>query len=137
MNVGGEIDLVRHPDGAIANGKCGQQDGLAGRHIESDRTAVRFRVRHQQAPRFPFRMAPQRDAAGIAGRITALVIQPESHAGFLGGLHRACEGLPLGLAFEILVEGNVADHTAESLGLEFVDEAVLGLWLIRPRMNDL
>ena len=81
-------------------------------------------------------MISQGDTAGIAGRIASFVVKPHGKTGLLYLVDGADEGEPLSVAFEVLIEGGVANYASEALGTEPIDVIILRCGLIGPVMND-
>ena len=71
-------------------------------------------------------MLAHRQAAGVARRIAALVVEPKGHAPPLRLLHHAYKRRPLGLVLQVLVERIVDYHAAKALHRESIEELVLG-----------
>ncbi len=82
-------------------------------------------------------MVPQHEPAGVGRGIALFVVQPQRHPGLPGRFNSPLESSPLRLALEIILECDIADHSAEALVLQSADEVVLPARLIGPAVNDL
>jgi len=132
----GEVHLPGQVGLAGLNRKRPGQQQFSRGQRQRHRAAGGFGDGRQQAARLPFGMAAQRQAAGVAGRITPLVIKPEGKPGLPGRANRARERVPLGLAFEVVIEGNIANHAAKPLRGKLPHHLVLRRGRVRPRVND-
>ncbi len=135
--VGREVHTVAEADATVPKRKGRREEQLAGRQVQLEGAALALPVGHQQPARFPFRMLAQHQAARVARRVAALVVEPHGQARLLRRADGADKGVPLGVALEVLVERNVAHHPAESLPLQPLDQGVLRLGPVRPAVDDL
>ncbi|KPK39929.1 MAG: hypothetical protein AMJ65_11005 [Phycisphaerae bacterium SG8_4] len=119
------------------NLKCAGQNQFARRKLQRDGATLRFGIGDEQASRLPVRVIAQCDAAGIARGITTLVIEPHCKSGLPGLVDCADERQPLDVAFEVLIERDIADDASEALCAEPADIPVLCFGPVGPVVDDL
>lgn len=90
----------------------------------------------EESAGFPFGVMLEGEPAGVCGGISAFVVEPHGEAEFMGLVDGACEGEPLVVVLEVLVEGDIADDAAEALVVEGVEELVLVVGLVWPAVDD-
>ncbi len=115
VDRGRQILRFLQDDRSIATWQSRHQYRSAGRQGERNVATPGVGLGDQQAACSPFGMAAQREVAGAAGRVTALVVEPQRHACSSCHADATQKRRPLRLVIYVPVKGDVAGETAKTL----------------------